>query len=120
MEQELSLNELDQAIDECNLKSAPGADGFSNRFIKHFWEYFRVPLHKYALFCYNQGSLTENFRSANVKLIPKKKVGTENVKNWRPISLLNCFYKCISRAIANRMKKYSRGYKKRALSGKFY
>ncbi len=48
----------------------------------------------------------DNFRSANIKLIPKKKTGADNIKNWRPISLLNCFYKCISRAIANRIKKF--------------
>jgi hypothetical protein len=102
----LTVAELDEAINQCNMKSAPGADGFSNKFIKHFWEYFRVPLHKFAIACFDRGGLTDNFRSANIKLIPKKKTGADNIKNWRPISLLNCFYKCISRAIANRIKKY--------------
>jgi hypothetical protein len=50
--------------------------------------------------------LTDNFRSANIRLIPKKGKEPGRIKNWRPISLLNCLYKCISRAIANRLKKY--------------
>jgi len=37
-------------------------------------------------------------------LIPKKG-DTTKIKNWRPISLLNCFYKLISRALTNRLKK---------------
>jgi hypothetical protein len=106
LDKPLTVSELDNAIDQCNIKSAPGQDGISNKFIKHFWEYFRIPLWKYALACYERGSLTENFRSANIKLIPKKKVGVSDIKNWRPISLLNCFYKCISRVFANRLKKY--------------
>jgi hypothetical protein len=106
LETALTVPELDEAIDQCNLKSAPGADGFSNKFIKHFWEYVRIPLYKYAVACFDSGSLTDNFRSANIRLIPKKGKEPGSIKNWRPISLLNCFYKCISRAIANRLKKY--------------
>jgi hypothetical protein len=49
------------------------------------------------------GILTENFRCAKIRLIPKKG-DTSLLKNWRPISLLNCFYKLISRVIALRLK----------------
>ncbi len=34
-----------------------------------------------------------------------KKGDTSYLKNWRPISLLNCFYKLISRVIALRLRK---------------
>jgi hypothetical protein len=49
-------------------------------------------------------SLKHNFRSAKIRLIPKKG-DCSKIKNWRPISLLNCFYKIISRVIAERLKK---------------
>jgi hypothetical protein len=62
-------------------------------------------LYKYAVKCYETGSLTDNIRSAKIRLIPKKGDLT-NLKNWRPISLLNCFYKIISRVIANRLQKH--------------
>jgi hypothetical protein len=90
----LTVDELDQSIDKCNIRLAPGIDGFSNMFVKQFWRYFRIPLYKYALCCYNKGTLTTNFRSASIKLIPK---------NWRPISLLSNLYTIISRAINNRL-----------------
>jgi Reverse transcriptase (RNA-dependent DNA polymerase) len=39
-----------------------------------------------------------------IKLIPKKGDLT-SIKNWRPISLLNCVFKIISKSVDNRLKK---------------
>ncbi len=105
LERPLSLAELDTSAKKGKPNTAPGIDGMTNKFIMHFWEYYRVPLYKYSLACYDSGSLTDNFRSAKIRLIPKKGDLT-SLKNWRPISLLNCFYKIISRAIAKRLQKY--------------
>jgi len=102
LESEISLEELDAALKEANKKSAPGLDGLSLRFIEKFWNIFRVPLHKYALCCFGKGSLSDTFRSAVVRLIPKKG-DTSNLKNWRPISLLSNMYKLISRVLNNRL-----------------
>ena len=49
-------------------------------------------------------SLSSNLALANVKLIPKKG-SLKSISNWRPISLLSCFYKVISSAITQRLKK---------------
>jgi hypothetical protein len=100
----LSISEFDKAIKQCNKKSAPGTDGISNRFICHFWPYFRVPLLRYAICCQEKGELTTNFKTAKIRLIPKKG-DLKKIGNWRPISLLNCFYKLISRVLTNRLKK---------------
>ncbi len=72
LDQPLSLAELDKSINEANMKSAPGPDGITNPFIKHFWNLFRTPLLKYANYCYQNGTLTDNFRRARIRLIPKK------------------------------------------------
>ena len=105
LETALTIIELDRSIENAKLKSAPGADGFSNCFIKEYWQIFRTPLHKLALKCYAENKLTDPFRSTEIKLIPKKGDITR-LKNWRPISMLNCFYKIISRAISTRIKKF--------------
>ncbi len=105
LDQALSLAELDKSINEANMKSAPGPDGLTNPFIKHFWQLFRVLLYKYANKCFQDGNLSHSFRRARIRLIPKKG-NTKLLKNWRPISLLNCFYKIISRAFTNRLKNY--------------
>jgi hypothetical protein len=104
LEQELNINEFDKAVEISKNNTAPGIDSISNRFIKTFWPYFRKPLFDYSKHCYNRGTLTDNFRSAKIRLIPKKGDLTQ-LSNWRPISLLNCFYKIISRVIALRLRK---------------
>jgi exonuclease III len=111
----LTLAELDISVKKGKLRSAPGADGFSNRLIQKCWPYLRQPFFKYANFCYDTGILTHNFRSANIRLIPKKG-DPQQLSNWRPISLLSNFYKILSRAINNRLSKFinricSRGQK---------
>jgi hypothetical protein len=104
LKKDISINEFDKAVKKAKMNTAPGIDSISNRFIKQFWNIFRVPLFEYTKCCYDKGTLTENFRCAKIRLIPKK--GDQiQLKNWRPISLLNCFYKLISRVIAMRLCK---------------
>jgi exonuclease III len=68
----LTLAELDISAKKGKTRSAPGMDGFSNALIIKLWKYLRHPLHKYALHCFDTGTLTQHFRSAKIKLIPKK------------------------------------------------
>ena len=101
---DISIEELDNAVGDTRTRTAAGPDGISNHFIKKFWRILRTPLHKYTNFCINQDSLSQSFLTAVIKLIPKKGDCTK-IKNWRPISLLNCIYKIISKSINNRLKK---------------
>ena len=98
----ITLSELDDAIKHANKRSAPGIDGVSNVMIRKIWDLVRVPLHKYAICCFRKGKLTSTFNTACIKLIPKKG-NTKQIKNWRPISLLSCYYKIISTVINSRL-----------------
>ena len=119
LDRDLDIGELDKSVNEANLGSAPGLNGISNTFIKKFWDLFRVPLFRYSLHALENGELTDSFKLAKIKLIPKKGDCTK-IKNWRPISLLNCFYKILSRLVTSRIRKYidkltpigQRGYSK--------
>ncbi len=89
LEEPLTLNELNKSAAQGN-RSAAGMDGINNCFIKKFWHLLRLPLHRYITLCHNEGTLTQSFRTASIKLIPKKGDCTK-IKNWRPISLLSNF-----------------------------
>ncbi len=102
LDRPLTVEELDASVAKRNVRSAPGIDGLNNLFIKKYWDYLRVPLLNYANCCFDLGKLTTNFRLAAIKLIPKKGPN-DQIKNWRPISLLSNMYKIVSRAINARL-----------------
>jgi len=104
LEGPLTLAELDIAVNKLNCKSAAGIDGLSSKFIKKTWYLFRVPLLKYSHCCFEKGRISDNFRSACIKLIPKKS-DASSIADWRPISLLSNLYKVLSRALQLRLKK---------------
>jgi hypothetical protein len=68
----LTIEEIDKSMDKANMRSAPGLDGISNVLLRKYWAYFRIGIHKYALRCFETGNLTDGFRGATIKLIPKK------------------------------------------------
>jgi hypothetical protein len=100
----LTIQELDNALNKLNVKSAGGLDGIPTQFIKKFWLFLRQPLLKYAHHAFGTSTLSQSFNSAGIKLIPKKGDLTK-IKNWRPISLLNVIFKIISKAIDTRLQK---------------
>jgi len=104
LDRPLTLEEFDEAVIEGNARSAPGIDGLSLPIIRICWPFIRRPFLKYINYCIGTGELSENFRGASIRLIPKKENPTQ-LKNWRPISLLSNMYKLFSRVINNRLKK---------------
>jgi hypothetical protein len=103
LEADLTLEELEKALCESIMRSAPGIDGFSNKFIKKIWKFLKMPFFGCCKQSLEEGILIDSFAIAQIKIIPKKG-DTSKLKNWRPISLLSNFYKILSRAINNRLK----------------
>ena len=50
------------------------------------------------------GQLSTSQKRGIIKLIPKKSEELYYIKNWRPLTLLNCGYKIATKAIANHLK----------------
>jgi hypothetical protein len=116
LEQGFTPEELDTALEGANTNSAPGIDGYSTKFIKRFWHIFRKPLLEYTRVTFRKGVLTDSFKTAVIKLIPKKGDASD-IRKWRPISLLSCMYKVISRAVNNRLKTVVNRFTSRAQKG---
>jgi hypothetical protein len=57
----LTIEELTKSINKSNMKSAPGSNGISNKFIKRYWEFFKYPLLKYANYAFTTASLPTHF-----------------------------------------------------------
>ncbi len=116
LDRPLDVAELDKALSEANMRSAPGVDGYSYRFIAKFWRFFRIPLFKCAEQGLEDNSLPDFFKTAVIKLIPKKG-NTAMIKNWRPISLLSNFYKTILHLINSRLQEFTDRLLSRAQKG---
>jgi len=87
---------------ECN--KTPGSDGLPAEFYKVFRNDIADIFLKSINQGYRTGQLSLTQRRGIIKLIPKKDAEPYLIKNWRPISLLNCDYKIAAKAIANRFK----------------
>ena len=83
---------------------APGSDGFPAEFFRFFWKdlnmfYFRMVVHSFE-----HEMLPLSLREGILTLLPKPNKPRDQIKSYRPITLLNCSYKILSGLIANRMK----------------
>lgn len=87
----------------CN--KSPGSDGLPAEFYRIFWNDISDYLLNSFHYAYLRGQLSVSQKRGIIKLIPKKDTELYFVKNWRPISLLNCDYKIAAKAIAIRLKR---------------
>ncbi|TWW67065.1 Transposon TX1 uncharacterized 149 kDa protein ORF 2 [Takifugu flavidus] len=82
---------------------APGIDGLGVDFYKVFWNIVGQDLLDVLNESLHSGSLPLSCRRAVIALLPKKG-NLQDIKNWRPVSLLCSDYKILSKALANRLR----------------
>jgi len=116
LERPVLISELDLAVKDIKINTAAGIDGFANLEIKSFWGILRYPLFVLLTEVLGNSSLPAFLKQAGIKLIPKKGCA-ENISNWRPISLLSCTYKIMSKVLNNRLKKAAERVLTRAQKG---
>ena len=99
-----SCEEIDNVVKEMPTDKAPGPDGFNGQFLKSCWHIVKQDIY---LLCkeFHEGKLNlERINTGNFTLIPK--FGSpETVNDFRPITLLNCCLKLITKLLAIRYKK---------------
>ena len=104
LEKDLTINELKEALTSFADNKSPGKDGFTKEFYQTFFDL----LCKDLLNSYNEafckGSLSVSQKRETITLIPKGDENLSELKNWRPISLLDIDYKILSKVLARRME----------------
>ena len=94
-----------QALQSMEPEKTPGSDGIPAEFYKVFWNDISEHLVTSINHAYQKEQFSVTQRRGIIKLIPKKDTEPYLIKNWRPITLLNCDYKIAAKALANRLKK---------------
>ncbi|XP_044367523.1 uncharacterized protein [Triticum aestivum] len=96
--------EIDDVIKYMPAERAPGPDGFTGHFLKTYWHVIKVDFYK---LCnqFHEGNLNlESINEGFITLIPKINAPT-SVNDFRPITLLNCCLKIITKLLANRLQR---------------
>ena len=89
-----------------NNNKSPGSDGITTEFYKIFWNDLKSFYIKSLNYSFENGSLTTLQKQGIISLLPKKDKYLCSLNNWRPLTLLNTDYKIVTKAIANRIKKF--------------
>ena len=100
----LSLNEMSETLRLFNGNKTPGSDGLTVEFYSAFWSLLGPLLVDMFNVSLAHRELCDSMKSS-VKRLVHKKDDRRNLKNWRPISLLNVDYKICSKALSLRLKK---------------
>ena len=100
----VTSEELAESLGTLQNGKAPGSDGFPAEFWRYFWGEVSADFLEVVRNIYNSGSLTGSMAGGIIRLLHKKGDRLD-VRNYRPITLVNADYKIISKTVARRMAK---------------
>jgi hypothetical protein len=103
LEAPFSAKEIDEVVADFPHNKSPGPDGFNAEFLQKCWPIIKKDFYD---LCnqFHQGNLClESINSCYITLVPKKD-DASTVHDYRPISLLNCTLKLITKLLANRLQ----------------
>ena len=95
--------EMHIALQDMKENKSPGSDGLSAEFYKMFWIELGPKLEEVIRYSTEHKELPLSFRQGIITLLQKPNKDPLRIKNYRPISLLNCDYKIYSKVLANRV-----------------
>ena len=103
MIQPVSLEEVEEAVNQMALGKALGPDGFTSNFFHYFWDMIKEEVVGIVEELRNKKGVLRAFNATFLSLIHKES-GADHPDKFRPISLCNVIYKIISKVITNCLK----------------
>jgi hypothetical protein len=98
-----TLEEVKQAIWDCDSYKSPGPDGVSFGFLKQFWSVVKDDFMRFVMEFHRNGRLPKGINATFIALIPKVD-SPQRLHDFRPISLVGCMYKVLAKILANRLR----------------
>ena len=103
LNRDISKEEIEKVQKSFQNNKAPGSDGLTHEFYSHFW----VDIVEFLMASYEEsmkeGELSTLQRQNMIRLIPKKDKDRLELKNWRPLNLIEYDTKLIAKVYAWRM-----------------
>ena len=98
----MTREEIRKAVWCCGDNKSPGPDGFTFEFFKKYWSFIGPDFCDAVDHFFVNGSFSKGCNSSFVTLIPKV-MDANFVNDFRPISLIGCVYKVVTKVLANRL-----------------
>lgn len=98
-----SEQEIKAIIDEIPSDKAPGLDGFTGRFYKCAWQIIRVDIINAFNAFWSLDSRSFHLVNEALMVLLQKKSEPQEIKDYRPISLIHNFGKLVAKCLANRL-----------------
>ncbi|KHN31028.1 Transposon TX1 putative 149 kDa protein, partial [Glycine soja] len=89
---------------DCGSDKSPDPDGMNFKFIKQFWQLIKPDVLRFLDEFHANGVFPRGCNASFIALIPKV-ADPQFLNDYRPISLIGCMYKIVSKVLAKRMKK---------------
>ena len=96
--------EVSTAIVGLNGEKAPGPDGFPIAFWSFSWEFVKDEVMDFFKEFYEKKKFVRSLNATFLVLIPKNG-NVEDIKDYKPISLLGGLYKILAKVPANRLRR---------------
>ncbi|XP_072088123.1 uncharacterized protein [Arachis hypogaea] len=98
-----SVEEIREAVWDCESSKASGCDRYNMNFIKRCWGELGSEFTATVLGFFQTARLLKDTNITWVALAPKF-IGAKGIKDLRPISMVGCVYKVISNVLVRRMR----------------
>ncbi|GJS31424.1 RNA-directed DNA polymerase, eukaryota [Tanacetum coccineum] len=102
LERSVTRDEIRMAVWNCGDNKSPGPDGYSFEFFKKYWSFVGPDLCEAVEQLFMNGAFSKGCNSSFIALIPKV-MDAKLVSDFRPISLIGCVYKVVTKIMANRL-----------------
>ena len=104
LEEAFTEEEVFSALSDLNGDKAPGPNCFSLGFWQFSSDFVKEEVMGFLKEFHEHGRFVRSLNSTFLVLIPTK-VGAEDLRDFRPISLVGRLYKLLAKVLANRLKK---------------
>ena len=103
LDEDISIEDLDFIVKECDYNKAPGFDGLTYEFYKKTWDIIRITFVMILQCQLDRKRLVGSNLVGATRLLPKV-TGIPRVDELRPITLLNCDYRILTKLFVLRIK----------------